>query len=157
MRSKTVVLGGKEYRIDQLAMRPNREWREKLGQPVTELASLLGGFQSLQVDSAGDIAKIVTVVKDLLLGSMDLLLDALFKYSPALEADRERIEREAYDDEALAALGVAVSLAYPLDMALLVLRPGGLPGTAISTNSPLANGANGTPLPSVPRRRTTKT
>jgi len=157
MRSKVVTLGGQEYRIDQLPMRPNREWREQLGEPLTELVSLLGGFQNLQIDSAGGIAKIITVIKDVLLGSMDRLLEALYAYSPVLAADRERIEREAYDDEALAALGVAVSLAYPLDMALAVLKPGGLSAMPISSNSRSVNGGNGTPMPTVPRKRTTKT
>jgi hypothetical protein len=156
-RSKQITLAGKEYSIEQLPMRANKEWRDSLGKPVLSLIQLIQDFGSLEFKPS-DIGRIITVVKDLLLSSMDTLLDALFAYSPALAADRERIENEAYDDEAIAALGACVALAYPLDQALTGLKLGGLPVTSTSTNSPSRNGGNGTKLPTTgPRRTTTKT
>src|SRR5690348_3858385 len=114
-RSKQVTLGGVTYTLEQLPMKPNKAWRDSLGAPVMALTQLIADAGDLELKAA-DIQRLIGVVKDLLLGSMDLLLEALFRYSPALAADRERIENEAYDDEAMAALGVALTLAYPLDM-----------------------------------------
>lgn len=153
-REKTVVLGGQEYQISQLPMRLNKEWRDSVGAPVLGLVQLVQDNADLELN-AESLRKIVGIVKDLLLGSMDLLLDALFRYSPLLAADRERIENESYDDEAITALGVCVSLAYPLDMALTGLRGGGLPVTPISTNSYSRNMANGTKKHTADRPRST--
>ncbi len=152
-RTKTVVLGEQEYEIAQLPMRQNREWREGLAQPITDLLALLEGNADLEIGSVADLAQIIGVGKDLLLGSMDILLGALFAYSPALQADRARLEMEAYDDEAITALAEVVRLAYPLGMALTALR--GSSVMPISTNSPLPNGAAGTKRPSAGHRKRT--
>jgi hypothetical protein len=152
-RTKTVTLGGQEYLIQQLNMRANKEWRDSLGVPVMQLVDFMRGMGDLELKT-DDLLKIGNVVKELLLGSMDTLLDALFAYSPALMADRERIEVEAYDDEAIAALGACVALAYPLDRVLMGLTVGS-PATAISMNSRSANGASGTKKHSAERQRAT--
>lgn len=152
-REKVVTLGGQEYRISQLPMRLNRDWRDQLAQPITDLLALLEGNRELEIGSVGDLAQVIGIGKQLLLGSMDILLDALFAYSPALQADRERIEAEAYDDEAIAALAEVVRLAYPLGVAISAFR--GLPVTPMSTNSPLPNGAAGTKQPTAARPKRT--
>lgn len=151
-RSKEVTLGGVNYVIEQLPMRPNREWRESLGAHVLTLAQLLADAPNLEI-TVKDIQRIISVGKDVLLGSVDLLLEALFRYSPALAADRERIESEAYDDEAMAALGVVLTLAYPLGIVLSAIP--GLPMSQTSTNLRSVNGANGTKTPTAARPRST--
>lgn len=154
-RSKDVILGGETYKVEQLPMRANKEWRDSLGAPVMQLIDLVQNFDDLEL-KASDLLRITDVVKSLLLGSMDTLLDALFRYSPALNADREHIEETAYDDEAIAALGVIIGLAYPLDQVLTGLR--GLPVTPISMNSRSMSGVNGTKKPTVaPQRSTSRT
>lgn len=156
-RSKSVTLGGVTYEVTQLPMKANKSWRDDLGRPVMRLIDLVQGMGDLEL-TAQDLGKLFAVVKDVLLGSMDLLLDALFAYSPALAEDRERIENESYDDEAIAALGVCVSLAFPLDRAVTGLIGAGLPVTRTTTNSPSQNGDSGIKLPSTgPRKRTAKT
>lgn len=150
-RTKEVALGGQTYAIEQLPMRQNREWREKLAAPVTELMALLESNKDLEIGSVSDLAGILGLAKELLLGSMDLLLDALFAYSPVLQADRARIEAEAYDDEAIVALVEVVRLAYPLGMALAAFR--GLPVMPTSTSLPLPNGAAGTKQPTAASRK----
>lgn len=152
-REKTVTLGGQTYTIAQLPMRQNREWRDHLAQPITDLLALLQGNADLEIGSVADLTRIIGVGKDLLLGSMDLLLDALFAYSPALQADRERIEAEAYDDEAITALASVVALAYPLGMALAALRGSSVMPTSTSLPSP--NGGAGTKQPTAARPKRT--
>lgn len=155
-RSKEVTFGKRTYQVEQLPMRQNRDWREQLGRPVTEIIGLVQNYDQIEINNAADIAALIAIAKDLLLGSMDTLLDALFAYSPKLSADRERIETEAYDDEAMKALGVVVSLAYPLDQAVTGLI--GSPVMLMSTNSPSANGDNGKQKSTAARHRsTTKT
>lgn len=141
-RNKTVVLGGQEYEIEQLSMRKNKEWREKITEPVNKIISLVQNYKTAEINSVSDIAGLIVVVKDVLFGSMDILLDALFAYAPSLANDRSRIEEEAYDDEAIAALGSIADLAYPFGR--LVTAWGGLNATPISTNSASPNGAGGT-------------
>lgn len=152
-REKVVTLGGQEYRVSQLNMKDNRLWRDTLAQPITDLLALLEGNRELEIGSVGDLAQVIGVGKQLLLGSMDILLDALFAYSPELRADRERIEAEAYDDEAIAALAEVVRLAYPLGVAISAFR--GLPVTPMSTNSLSPNGDAGTKQPTAARPKRT--
>lgn len=152
-RTKDVVLGGKEYSIQQLPMRANREFRDRLAAPVEELMNLLEGNVDLEIGSVSDLVSIIGVAKNLLLGSMDILLEALFAYSPELRADRERIEAEAYDDEAMEALAAVMALAYPLMRALAALRGSSVMPT--STNLPSTNGGSGTKQPSAGHRKRT--
>lgn len=150
-RSKTITMGGQDYLIEQMTMRANRDFRNTVSEPVRQVVTLLENNRSITLNTVGDLAQVVNVLNDVVLGSMDLLLDALFRYSPALAADRERIEQEAYDDEAIAALGVVASLAYPLDRLATIWS--GPPATPTSPNSPSTSGANGTPA-AIPVRRT---
>lgn len=122
-------------------MRSNKEWRESLTEPVNKIVALLQNYKDIEINSGADIVGMVVVVKDVLFGGMDMLLDALFAYSPTLQADRERIEQEAYDDEAIAALGVVLGLAYPLDRLLTVWSGPAVMQT--STNLPYTNGKSG--------------
>lgn len=141
-RNRTVTLADKEYSIVQRNMRDNKDWREKLSAPVNKIIGLMRNYKNIEIGTAADIASIVSLFSDILLGSMDILLDAMFAYSPELESDRERIESESYDDEAIAALGEIIRLAYPLDRFLSVWT--GQVETQTSTNSALQNGAAGT-------------
>lgn len=140
-RTKQVVLGGQYYEIEQLPMRQNKDFRAKLSEPVDKIVALLTNYKDIEISTGGDILALIGVAKDVLLGSMDMLLDALFLYSPALANDRERIENEAYDDEAITALGEVLKLSYPLDRLLSVWA--GQSATQISTNSLTPNGVSG--------------
>lgn len=151
-RVKTITLAGQDYEVAQLPMKGNKEWRDRLTEPVDKIVALLQNYRDIEINTGADIAGLFLVVKDILLGGMDLLLDALFDYAPALAADRERIENEAYDDEAIAALGGVIGLAYPLDRLLTVWFPG-QSATPISTNSASQNGRPGT-KPKVLRKTT---
>ncbi len=113
MKTITVDLGGKAYVINALPMRQARIWREALGGPFAELTQTLEGAGKIELSNATDIAAVVRSLSGTLIGSIDTLMDLLFAYSPELAADRERIEDEAYDDEALAALVEVLKLAYP--------------------------------------------
>lgn len=141
-RNKTVTLANKEYAISQLPMRANKEWRDKLGDPINKIVALLQNYKDLEIETGADVVGLVVVVKDVLLGGVDMIMDMLFAYSPVLASDRERIENEAYDDEAITAFAEVLKLAYPLE--LLLTAWNGPSATPTLQNSPSTNGKFGT-------------
>ena len=99
----TVTLGGRQYSIEKLPIRQSQRWRQSLAEPFGEISQTLEAASLVEVDQLSDIAGLVRRASGVLLGSVDKMLDLLFAYSSALAADREYIEENAYDDEALAA------------------------------------------------------
>ena len=90
----------------------------KLAGPFGQFAATLEHAGEIDLTNGGALSNLIQVVSDTLLGSIDLLQDLLFAYSPALRADRERIEATAYDEEAMTALIEVLKLAYPFGAVL---------------------------------------
>lgn len=118
MRTVAVQLGGQTYTIQPLPMKKARAWRQALEQPFGALVNVLENADTIELTNLGSIAGVVQAFAGTLVGSVDILLDLLFAYSPELASDRERIENEAYDEEALAALVEVLKLAYPFGQVL---------------------------------------
>lgn len=112
-RSAVVMLAGQAYTVVALPIGKAKAWRERLAGPFGDLVGVLEGAGEIELTNGRDIAGLVRTLSGTLIGSMDQLLDLLFAYAPALAADRERIEAEAYDDEALRAFAEVLKLAYP--------------------------------------------
>lgn len=123
-RTTTVTLAGKDYEIQALPIKQSKAWRDRLAGPFAELSTMLEGAGEIQLTSGKDLGALVQTVSGTLIGSIDTLLNLLFDYSPALRADRERIENEAYDDEALHAFSEVLKLAYPFGELMSLLKPG---------------------------------
>lgn len=122
MNEVIVRLGGQSYTVKALPIRQSKAWRKQLEGPFRELSTALESAGSVELTSGGDIARLVRSFSGTLIGSIDLLLDLLFAYSPALAADRERIEAEAFDEEALAAFAEVLKLAYPFGQLLALVN-----------------------------------
>lgn len=120
-RTIEVTLAGVTYEVDQLPMGKARQWREALEQPFGDLVAVLEGAQTIELTDLGSIGGIVKTFSGTLLGSIDILMELLFQYAPILADDRERIEAEAYDDEALAAFAEVLKLAYPFGVVLALV------------------------------------
>jgi len=99
-------------------MKKAREWRQKLEQPFGAMVKVLETADTIELTNLGSIAGVVQTFAGTLLGSVDILLGLLFAYAPTLAADRERIENEAYDEEALGALVEVLKIAYPFGTVL---------------------------------------
>lgn len=112
-RGTAVSLAGQEYAIQALPMGKARAWRQKFAEPIQQLMGLLENADAIQLDSTADLMAVAQQILPLALNSMDLIVEALFAYAPTLRDDRERIEAEADDAEALAALWEVLKLAYP--------------------------------------------
>ena len=113
MRQTTVTLGGKEHVIAELPSRKAAAWRQSLQNQIGGIADLIQTAPDTDISSGAALAHLVRSVGALLVGSTDIVIDLLFEYAPALEADRERIENECYDSELIAAFVEVVRLAYP--------------------------------------------
>jgi hypothetical protein len=112
-----VTLGGQAYMIEELKVRQNAAWRKQLSAPFADLADLLAKAPRLELD-AGEAASLLKLVKRVLAESIATVQELLFAYAPALAADRERIEAEAYDSEILEAFTRVLGLAYPFGLLL---------------------------------------
>jgi len=117
----TVTLGGQSYSIEALPIAQSKAWRAQLAGPFGQLAATLAHAGEIDLTSGGDLADLIRVVSDTLIGSIDLLQELLFAYAPTLRADRGRIEAESYDDEAMNALIEVLKLAYPFGAVLTLV------------------------------------
>lgn len=137
----TVVLGGRNYTVAALPIAQAKVWREALAIPFGTLASVLTSANTVELNQLDDIAILVTKFSGVLLGSVDLMLGLLFSYSEALRKDREWIEKNAYDEEALVAFGEVLKLAFPFGVLLEAVT--GRMGNKTLPNLPLRSGASG--------------
>ena len=136
--SATITLGGADYTIEALPMKRARAWRAEFQKPLETIIGVLQNADNIEINGAADIAALLNQLGGLLLGSMDILANALFKYCPYL--NRDEIEETATDEEALAALWEVLKLAYPFgNLVAMVSRGAARVGT--SKNSRSANGA----------------
>jgi len=131
MKTVLITLGGREYQVEQLPIRPSKAWRETFSHPIE---GLIGSIQFTgQLITNGDgqeLGQLVSAVGQMLytgvaetvLSSMELALDIICAYSPRIQADRERIETEAYDDEVINALVEVLKLAYPFSEIINAIR-----------------------------------
>ncbi len=133
MKSATVVLGGQGYEVKALPIKQSKAWRSQLEGPFGALAGALEGAGQIDLGNGLDIGRLVRTLSGTLIGSIDLLMELLFAYSPELAADRKRIEEEAYDEEALIALTEVLKLAYPFGVVLGMVN--GRTGSKTSSNS----------------------
>lgn len=140
-KEAAVTLGGRQFEIQRPNIKRSREWREQFGEPVRTIASILQHAEEIELNSVGDVAGLLQQVGPLLLGSVDILIEAVFAYSEVLEAEREWIEENADDEEALAALWEIVKLAYPFGSILDVVTRGQAM-VSTSKSSPAPNGGS---------------
>lgn len=131
-REAAVTLAGQVYTIKALPMGAAREWRRSFAEPIQQLMGLLENADAITLENSADLLAVAQQVLPLALNSMDLVVEALFAYAPGLRADRERIEAEADDAEALMAVWEVLKLAYPFGSLSNLLNGAGLIGTSKS-------------------------
>jgi hypothetical protein len=139
-RSTTVTLGGKEFTVYAANMRHSRQWRQQFQEPVSAIMGILQNAHNINLESVADIAGLLNQAGTLLVGSVDFLIDAMFAYSPELQAHYDWILDHADDEEAIAALWEVLKLAYPFGNLVSLLDGQASSGT--SSSSPALNGAS---------------
>lgn len=126
--SVEITLGSQTYRVYRLPIKANRIWREKMRAPFDQVLgvaaqaiNLLPNLKDMRSISIPDVLELLHTTVPGLLGSSDILFELLLDYSPALRADRERIENEAFDNEVIDALLRVMPMAFPLDRLMPIL------------------------------------
>jgi hypothetical protein len=137
----TVKLAGKEYVLKPLPIRRAREVRQRLTGPVMQAIQAIRSSSTISLTDAEGIGSVMDALRLVLLDSIDLCLEILFEYSSELAMDRERIETEAIDEEALTAFLEVIKLLFPFG--ILVKSLSGLAGLATSMSSASASGTAG--------------
>jgi len=154
MKSIHVELAGKTYEIESLKFKAERAWRKKYDAPITDLINAISHVRSLsgqEFNKPADLFKeigsvLLTHANDLikaLLDSPDTLFEAICDYSPALAADRQFIEENAYQDDIAKAFVEVLKIAYPFGSLLGMVTSLGSLEKQTSPNSPSPNGASG--------------
>lgn len=128
MREVVVTLGGTAYRVRQLPMRAEAEWRRQVQAKLAPVMGLIANFNQIEFNTPADFAAFLQGLAPLLLDAPDLMLELLYAYAPALADHAEEIGEAAYSDEVMEALKAVVGLAYPFarDLAGLVRAGQGL-------------------------------
>lgn len=112
MKQETITLGGKEYQINELPRRANAQWRQQFQVLIASVTNLVEASQ-VDITNTADLVGVVGQVRDVLMQAPDQLIELLFAYSPALAADRERIEADVYESEILGVFIEVLKLAFP--------------------------------------------
>lgn len=132
------TLGGRNYTIPALPIGPSRIWRQKVGKEFDQIINTFNLKFNFDTNNIGQLTTIIKVIASILKTASDRVINLLFEYSPALMADKEWIEANATDDEALALFQEVLKLAFPFGV-LLDLATGRM-GSKTSLSLPSPNG-----------------
>ena len=132
MKTIQITLGGQQYTVQELPLRKNAAWRQKLTTLISGVTDLVGATQ-IALNNTSDLIVVVNQVRDVLLAAPDQVAGLFFEYAPELAADRERIENEVYESELLSAFVEVLKLAYPFGQ-LLNLASGLTPTASAPTS-----------------------
>lgn len=113
MRSETITLGEREYTLGELPIKPARLWRNELKNNFGHLLDLVETAPNVEINDMRAVSAILRTLSATLLDSVDLALELLLKFSPALEGDREYIENNALGSQVVDGFLAAISLAFP--------------------------------------------
>jgi hypothetical protein len=114
MRSIKLELGGKEYVISEAPRKRSKPFREKLAAEILPIFEQVAKASTAEFSTAADLIQLAPVVQYLIADAIDTLLDLLFIYSEALEADRARLEDDITDGEIMMAFVEVIRLSDPL-------------------------------------------
>ncbi len=129
MKIIQIEIAGRTYDVSPLPIKANREWRKQFDAPLrtaVDFAAEIGTFTANEFeDSKTMIATIgkalsgrLSEVANILLGSADMIVEAVFQYSPAIAKDRKHIEENGFDEELVAAFMKLLALAFPFGRAI---------------------------------------
>lgn len=127
----TVRLGEKDFEIKTAGFLKSKPWKKRLLAEVKPLFEQIGGIDALEFNSPGDLLKLIPMLEQIFLDSIESVFDLLIAYSPDLEAERAYIEAHATDKQILYAFQGVVKLADPFGVVAVMTRRFGL--TAIGT------------------------
>jgi len=145
----TVALGDREFKVEALSIRESKGWRHKFSERLQPLLDILPTLPDVDITKPEELVKLTPVVQGLLTDYLDEAIEVLFEYSPVLNEEREWIEDNATEKEAIAALMGVLKLANPFPLGGLSEVATGPPTGPTSSKSASRSGAS--------KRRSSKT
>ena len=154
----TRTLGGREYTFTEKTMGINAAWRTELRQSsvmhvlesldglLNDLIAMVnsvpegGGLSDIDLGKAIGLARILPAVVRALAGSVDEIIELLFRYEPKVKTDRKWLEQNAYDGEIIEAFMGVLTLVFPsMGVWEMVIGSRGqqTPGNSASANGDL--------------------
>lgn len=151
MKSINVNLASRTFTIESLKFKAERAWRKKYDRPIAHLFDAIASAKELstkEFDKPADLMKEVGMVllsqanelMKALLDSPDIIFEAICDYSPALAADKDFIEENAYQDEIAAVFIEVLKIAYPFGSLLGIAQSLGSMEKQTSPSSPEPSG-----------------
>lgn len=110
---ETIILGEREYTLEELPLRKARAFREQLKSIFTGITDLLEGAPDTQLNDTKAVASLIRSVSSTILDSIDTATDLLCDYSSALADDREYIEDNAVGSQVVDAFITMITLVFP--------------------------------------------
>ncbi|MBX0328705.1 hypothetical protein K2Z83_13565 [Oscillochloris sp. ZM17-4] len=138
MRTITVTLAEKQFEIPVAPIKRAREWRKQLKQPLGDLLGMISTDISVELDKVEDLIALANRFIPILLDAPDTILGLILAYAPALKAQQDFLEENAYDDELVSAFLAILKAAFPLDRLTSLLGPA---SPATTKSSPAPSGA----------------
>ena len=141
----TVELGDKAFEIEALSIRSSKVWRQTFAERLQPLFDVLPTLPDIDISKPEELVKLVPLIQNLLTTYLDDAIDLLFEYSPILQKDREWIDDNASDKQAVAAFLGVLKLTNPFDARLLRDALSGPTNGETSSKSPARSGASRRP------------
>ena len=138
--TQLVTLGGREYVLKPLPLRPAREWRAQFSRLAEMVISAMRHATTAQLSSPDDLASLAAEVAPKLLGLVDELIEMMFAYSPELRAERDWLEENATEEEAMAVVIRITAIAFPFGGVVPTLRQIGRGVSGMKSNSTPTSG-----------------
>lgn len=107
MQKAKIVIGEKEYTIQERRSRDNAAWRHSFETPFKTLLDALSSAPNVDLTDGQALAGLLDSAGGILLQSVDIIAGLVRDYAPDLPLD------EAYDSEIISAFLEVVKLAYP--------------------------------------------
>lgn len=130
----TLILKDREYRVEALPIRKDREWREEMVKRLKPVIDTLPGLPDMDFSKPDDFLKLTELVQHILTDGLDDVVELLFLYSPALRDDRQWIEDNVPTRQMVNAFLEVIQLDNPFDFKRFRERFNGQGNGEISKN-----------------------
>ncbi|MEI8164809.1 MAG: hypothetical protein WCG26_00460 [Chloroflexales bacterium] len=138
-RTLTLTLAERDYAVPVAAIKQTRAWRAQLKAPLDDLLALVSTNLTVELAALSDLIGLADKFLPVLMDAPETLFNLLVAYAPLLEAEREFLEANAYDDEVVTAFLAVLKVVFPLEVLTGLLGPAS-PATLKRLPTPLGDG-----------------
>lgn len=139
-----VMLGERQFVIEEPSINGGERWRKLLGEPLDDVVEMVSALDA-DLESIADVQAVLPRVRSLLMGSVKQIAELVCAYDEGFTAEAGYILDNATGSQVMEAFVVMLKMAFPFGEALReLLRMSRGPAAApTSMSSPALNGADG--------------